>query len=351
VFDGAGNQTHRYLHGTGVDTVLADETPTQVLWALADNQGTVRDIVDGNGVILNHVTYDSFGKVQSQSNAGVEFRYGYAGREADTETGLDYYRARYYDSANGRFISEDPIGFGGGDSNLTRYVGNNPTNFNDPSGLCVFVLAAPAVAPAVGSAIPPALYWLAGILGVGGIINGLNNSGFNPFTIGNNDQPLTLPPFHNPLYLGDNLVEGFPNHPVDPLPPLGGFNLFPDHSPIVEGFPNNSHNLPPWQEGFNLGQGNGNNLVEGFPHNQDHSGLPQYVFQASPKVENILQGLHDNGILTNPNSKPNTLKLETQQEGNVTLDLGGGKTVNIRVETHPLEQGGEPVRHANIQVM
>jgi hypothetical protein len=192
---------------------------------------------------------------------------------------------------------------------------------------------------------------LAGILGVGGIINGLNNSGLNPFTIGNNDQPLTLPPFHNPLYLGDNLVEGFPNHPVDPLPPLGGFNLFPDHSPLVEGFPNNSPNLPPWQEGFNLGQGNGNNLAEGFPHNQDHSGLSQYVFQASPKVKNILQGLHDNGILTNPNSKPNTLKPETQQEGNVTLDLGGGKTVNIRVETHPLEQGGEPVRHANIQVM
>jgi uncharacterized protein RhaS with RHS repeats len=47
----------------------------------------------------------------------------------------DYYRARYYDASNGRFISEDPIGFDAGDGNLTRYVGNSPTNFRDPSGL------------------------------------------------------------------------------------------------------------------------------------------------------------------------------------------------------------------------
>jgi RHS repeat-associated protein len=141
VFDGTGTQTHRYLYGTGVDQVLADERGGTVVWALSDNQGTVRDLVDGNGTVLNHVVYDSFGQVQSQSDAGLEFRYGYTGREQDGETGLDYYRARYYDASNGRFISEDPIGFSAGDSNLTRYVGNNPTNYNDPSGL------SPVVAP------------------------------------------------------------------------------------------------------------------------------------------------------------------------------------------------------------
>jgi RHS repeat-associated protein len=135
VFDGAGSQTHRYLYGTGVDTVLADERGGAVVWALADNQGTVRDVLDGNGVVLNHITYDSFGKVVSQSNTSFEFRYGYTGREQDNETGLDYYRARYYDAGVGRFIGEDPLGFGAGDGNLTRYVGNSPTNFTDPSGL------------------------------------------------------------------------------------------------------------------------------------------------------------------------------------------------------------------------
>jgi RHS repeat-associated protein len=133
--DGAGSQTHRYLYGTGVDTVLADERGGAVIWALADNQGTIRDIVDGNGTILNHINYDSFGRVVSQTSSTVEFRYGYTGREQDTETGLDYYRARYYDSAVGRFISEDPLGFGAGDTNIYRYVGNSPTNWTDPSGL------------------------------------------------------------------------------------------------------------------------------------------------------------------------------------------------------------------------
>jgi RHS repeat-associated protein len=140
VFDGAGSQTHRYLYGTQIDQVLADETATSMVWALADNQGTVKDLVDNSGVVVNHVSYDSFGQVVAQSNASVEFRYGYTGREQDGETGLDYYRARYYDSANGRFISEDPIGFGGGDGNLSRYVFNSPVNWLDPSGEITFVI-------------------------------------------------------------------------------------------------------------------------------------------------------------------------------------------------------------------
>jgi RHS repeat-associated protein len=133
VFDGAGVQTHRYLYGTRVDQVLADETPTQMLWALADNQGTVKDLIDNAGNAVSHINYDSFGRVVSQTG-NVEFRYGYTGREQDAETGLDYYRARYYDVGVGRFISEDPVGFGAGDTNIYRYVGNSPTNYNDPSG-------------------------------------------------------------------------------------------------------------------------------------------------------------------------------------------------------------------------
>jgi RHS repeat-associated protein len=135
VFDGAGVQTHRYLYGTQVDQVLADETLALTNWFLADNQGTVRDVVDSNGTVINHINYDSFGQVQSQSNAGYDLRFGYTGREQDGETGLNYYRARYYDSAVGRFISEDPLGFDAGDSNLSRYVGNSSTNAVDPDGL------------------------------------------------------------------------------------------------------------------------------------------------------------------------------------------------------------------------
>ena len=59
---------------------------------------------------------------------------GYTGREMDAED-LYYYRARYYDPNNQRFLSLDPIGFEAGDFNFYRYVGNDPVNFVDPSGL------------------------------------------------------------------------------------------------------------------------------------------------------------------------------------------------------------------------
>jgi len=63
----------------------------------------------------------------------------YTGRRLDAETGLYYYRARYYHAQLGRFISRDPIGYDGGDANLYRYVGNAPTNARDPIGLAVDV--------------------------------------------------------------------------------------------------------------------------------------------------------------------------------------------------------------------
>jgi RHS repeat-associated protein len=91
-------------------------------------------VVDNAGVVQNHVVYDAFGGVTSQSNSSVVFRYGYTARELDAESGLQYNRARYLDSFNGRFISEDPIGFQGQDANLYRYVGNSPSNYTDPSG-------------------------------------------------------------------------------------------------------------------------------------------------------------------------------------------------------------------------
>ena len=61
--------------------------------------------------------------------------YMFNGRRLDPETGLYYYRARYYDPQSGRFISEDPLGFASKGVNLYEYVSANPINFVDPSGL------------------------------------------------------------------------------------------------------------------------------------------------------------------------------------------------------------------------
>jgi RHS repeat-associated protein len=134
IFDQNGNVSHRYLFGAGVDQIEADESGGSVLWALTDHLGSVRDVVDNAGVVQNHIVYDAFGGVTSQTNASVVFRYGYTARELDAESGLQYNRARYLDSFNGRFISEDPISFAGGDANLYRYVGNSATNAIDPTG-------------------------------------------------------------------------------------------------------------------------------------------------------------------------------------------------------------------------
>lgn len=126
----------RYFYGTGVDQILAQESANgSVLWALSDQLGTVKDWVNNSGSVANHVVYGSFGQVVSQSNAAFGSRYGFTGRELDSETGLSYYRSRYYDAGVGRFIGEDSVGFDGGDANLYRYVKNSPIDSTDPFGL------------------------------------------------------------------------------------------------------------------------------------------------------------------------------------------------------------------------
>jgi RHS repeat-associated protein len=134
VFDGSGVQKSRYLYGTQTDQVLAEETGANLRWFLADEQGTIKDVLDNTGAVIDHVSYDSLGRIVNQTNV-LDLRYAYTGREWDGESGQYYYRARYYDPTVGRFISEDPLSFGAGDTNIYRYVGNSFVNETDPSGL------------------------------------------------------------------------------------------------------------------------------------------------------------------------------------------------------------------------
>jgi RHS repeat-associated protein len=154
------NLKERYLWGAAVDELLATEsvaslvTPVdnETLWALTDSQGSVRDLLDSSGTERKHIAYDAFGNIQSEAyyyenglpiegtepslNAqAVDQAFFYTGRLLDRDTGLQNNLNRWYDPNIGRWLSEDPIGFGGGDANLYRYVGNSPTNLTDPSGL------------------------------------------------------------------------------------------------------------------------------------------------------------------------------------------------------------------------
>src|SRR5262249_40443569 len=80
------------------------------------------------------IVYDAFGNVIFQTHPEVKTRYLFTGREFDEETGMYYYRTRYYDPHIGRFLSEDAIRFRARDANLYRYVKNNPIAFVDPNG-------------------------------------------------------------------------------------------------------------------------------------------------------------------------------------------------------------------------
>ena len=134
VTDGSGIETFHYLYGLDVDSVMAQDSPAGMVWSLADRLGSIDTLTDKDGNVVDKRSFDSFGRVLSETNPSVSFRYGYTGRERDLESGLSYYRARYYDSNVGRFISVDPIGFAAGDTNLYRYVGNSSTLATDPTG-------------------------------------------------------------------------------------------------------------------------------------------------------------------------------------------------------------------------
>jgi RHS repeat-associated protein len=147
-FDGNDDLTSRTLHNPqATDMFFAQEdfdTPLEnggsdpageLLWALLDNLLSNRDLVDNDGDVQNHRVYDPWGNLVTETAAAVDSIFGFTGREIDDESPLQYNRARYYDSTTGRWISEDPIGFAGADTDLYRYVNNAPSNFFDPSGM------------------------------------------------------------------------------------------------------------------------------------------------------------------------------------------------------------------------
>lgn len=151
-----------YLYGPAIDQIMAQEGPAHgTVWALADHLGSVRTLVDGAGGVLDRLTYDSFGTVQSSGQAGPITSHLFAGREFDAETGLYYNRARYFDAAGARFLSQDPIRFGGGDVNLYRYVHNNPFSMTDPTGLDTFAIGGTITGfiGIVGVTFSPYLVW------------------------------------------------------------------------------------------------------------------------------------------------------------------------------------------------
>jgi RHS repeat-associated protein len=175
--DAAGNVTARYLFGDDIDEPLARYRPGEgTSWYLTDHLGSVRNILNSVGTVVDTIDYDSFGNILSETSPQFGDRYKYTAREWDSQLGLYYYRARLYSPSTGRFTTEDPIGFAGGQVNLTAYVGNAPTIYIDPLGLSAEGAATLAWGTRVANAETGAL--VGGSLGFAcGFLEGLYRTG------------------------------------------------------------------------------------------------------------------------------------------------------------------------------
>jgi RHS repeat-associated protein len=127
---GGGNLLASYTQGAGIDEPLAMTRIGGTYFYHADGLGSITSLTDTTGNVAATYVYDSFGKLTASTGA-ITNPFQYTGREFDTETGLYYYRARYFDPKAGRFISQDPVHSG---VNFYDYVTNNPTLSVDPFG-------------------------------------------------------------------------------------------------------------------------------------------------------------------------------------------------------------------------
>jgi RHS repeat-associated protein len=148
--------TANLLTGLGIDEFFARTDGVGTSTLLPDALGSTVALGDNTGTLQTQYTYELFGYATQTGQANTN-SYKYTGREDDGSR-LDYYRARYYHPRLQRFISEDPIGFVGGDTNFYAYTFANPLRFRDPAGKNALLIS-----PLLLS--PPALLATAVVIG------------------------------------------------------------------------------------------------------------------------------------------------------------------------------------------
>ena len=131
--DGSGNVLARYAQTLEMDELLSEYRSGLASYYEQDGLSSVSSLSNSGGTLANTYVYDSFGKMTTFTGT-LTNPFRYTARDYDMESGLYYYRARYYDTSAGRFLSEDPLGVRD-QLNMYVHVRNNPTNFDDPFGL------------------------------------------------------------------------------------------------------------------------------------------------------------------------------------------------------------------------
>ncbi len=129
----SGSTPSANLISGGVDEIFQRTDSSGAYSFLADALGSTLALTNGSGSLATQYTYAPFGATTTSGSSTNSFQY--TGRENDG-TGLYYYRARYYNTQIGRFISEDPLTFAGDGVNFYAYVSDDPVDQTDPLGLC-----------------------------------------------------------------------------------------------------------------------------------------------------------------------------------------------------------------------
>ena len=125
------------------NTFSGSVTTSTVNYLIADQLGTPRAVTNGAGTVIWQWAYQGnpFGEQQPTSSTGYALNLRFPGQYFDVETGLNYNLNRDYDSSTGRYIESDPKGLAGGQWDTYAYVGNDPLDGIDPSGLNALVIA------------------------------------------------------------------------------------------------------------------------------------------------------------------------------------------------------------------
>jgi RHS repeat-associated protein len=129
-----GTPSASLLSSLNVDESIARTDTNGTRYFLADALSSTLALTDDVGAVRTSYTYEPFGATTVTGEASANTT-RFTGRNEEGQN-LYYYRARYYSPRFQRFNSEDPLGFGAGDTNLLAYVSNNPAGFRDPDGTC-----------------------------------------------------------------------------------------------------------------------------------------------------------------------------------------------------------------------
>jgi len=134
IYDKDDNLVQRFEYGIG-NTPVSFIQDGNKYYITSDHLGSPRTISDASGNVLKAVDYDSFGNVISDTDPMLEIPFGFAGGLHDKDINLIRFGYRDFDPETGRWTARDPIGFGGGDTNLYGYVASDPISFVDSNGL------------------------------------------------------------------------------------------------------------------------------------------------------------------------------------------------------------------------